>query len=295
MTSPPGTPAQLLERPCAARFIAAHLTTVGKKADHYSAEPVVREALAEVARVTEPVAALQATGLGVFRPDAIAFDKVRPCLRYLRRLGIVPFHLVVTDVGGTTVRHLWRYQLNAASPERLQLLDLVYGASPSIVALFRSTADLPVPCSVVMADAKGQADPARREGWELRSVLGSPNRIEVYFHAADEPADVVREGAILLGSRSLATALAHRTTAADVTDRLAATAAAVAAAAPPAGDRWSVVRSLATSSPMFRDGERNLIAETGGRGWWERAGLLADRPGLLSSLISSSDGHVDDR
>lgn len=287
------SPAELLDRPGAARFTAAHLTTVGKKADHYSAEAVVREALAEVARVTEPVAALRATGLGVFRPDAIAFGKVRPCLRYLRRLGIVPFHLIVTDVGAAAVRRLWRYQLNAASPERLRLLDLVYEASPSIVALFRSTGDLPLPCSVVMADAKGQADPARREGWELRSVLGSPNRIEVYFHAADEPADVVREGAILLGPRPLATALAHRTTAADVTDQVAAVAAGIAAATGPAGERWSVVRSLATASPMFRAGERNLIAETGGRGWWERAGLLADRPRLLASLVSPSGGRAD--
>jgi hypothetical protein len=282
------------------RFTAHHLTMVPDKTRYYVAEKGYRAALrALVPRDVADEAAVgtrvQRIALGLFRPDAIAHDRVEPTLDYLRRLGVRPFHAQVVNVRGAMVRELWRYQLNAASDERLHLLDLVFDAGDSILVFFRTVEEPPVPCAVLMADAKGSASPARREGWELRSFLGSPNRVEVYFHAADEPADVVREGSILLGSDPLARLLRPYLIDEDAVwrdatdDVLRAGETLGSAAVPPlrdpflaqvakeygvAGspdDRWAMLRELGARCPMFGGVARNLVRQTGSREWWERS------------------------
>jgi hypothetical protein len=280
-------------------FTAQYLTMVPDKTRYYVAEQAYRTALGALVPPgvdADTAAALgtriQRIGLGLFRPDAIAHDRVEPTLAYLRRLGIRPFHAQVVNVCGPTVRELWRYQL-----------DLVFDAGHSVIAFFRHIQEPPVPCAVLIADAKGPASPARREGWELRAFLGSPNRIEVYFHAADEPVDVVREGGILLGPGPLAQLLSAHLTGTDpawrdaTDDVLRLSSALRSVPGPPlrdpllarmaeeygvagaANDRWAVLRTLGEQCPMFRDGARNLVRQTGSREWWARS-----QPVQLSSL-----------
>lgn len=303
----------------AARFTAEHLTMVPDKTRYYAAEQTYRDTVhALVSPGTGGEAALgagiQRIGLGIFRPDAIAYDRVKPTLDYLRRLRIRPFHAQAVNVHGPIVRELWRFQLNAASDERMHLLDLVFDAGPSILVLFRHPDDQPVPCAVLIADAKGPAAPDRRAGWELRSVLGSPNRVEVYFHAADEPADVLREGAIVLGAAALARLLVPHLAGAgtagtdaagtdatddvlDLADTLAATPtpplhdpflAEVAkehGVAVSPDDRWAMLRALGERCPMFRGSARNLVRQTGSRQWWERTSLAGPDRGDASAFL----------
>ena len=298
----------------AADFTARSLTMVPDKTRYYVAEEEYRAALR--ALVPQGIGAeaeaslgrrVQAIGLGLFRPDAIAHDRVGPALDYLRRRGLRPFHAQIADVRGPMVRELWRYQLNAASDERLHLLDLIFEAGSSVLALFHHVVQPPVPCSVLMADVKGPALPSRREGWELRARLRSPSRIEVYFHASDEPADVIREGAIMLGRDRLAqllrpylseTEVAWRDATDDVllacktvgsvpvtplNDPLLVRTAEECGLGSSKNDRWAVLRALAERSPMFRDATRNLIRQTGSREWWEQSPRATERASILRS------------
>ncbi|WP_405709711.1 MULTISPECIES: hypothetical protein [unclassified Streptomyces] len=293
-------------------FCNQELTTYEDKARLYSAEPAFREslhALADAGKLDSAAlgSLVRTTSIGIFRPDAIAHGKIPDALAYFARLGIRPVHCTTTQVTGHAVREVWRYQLKPASGERIRLLDLLFEASPSILVVFAADTELPVPCSALMADSKGEANPDDREGWELRSHLDSPNRIEVYMHIADEPADVVRDGGIVLGPDGFAAAmLADRS--ADLTAEviglgeridkeygeaardcelsgglLGSELARIGERSEGTLDRWHVLRSLGAACTMIAGPRENIISHSGTDAWWDRAGLLADRSVYLSS------------
>lgn len=153
---------RLLERDPGIHFSWGNLTSRLDKAQFYAWEPQYRETLYESATGLgldgeKLAAALHTVGLGIFRPDAIAAGKVDTILDYYARLGMEPFFAAPLTMTRTVVREIWRYQLNAATGELLKMFDLLYEASPAVLALFRTDpAETPVPCSVLMADAKGR-------------------------------------------------------------------------------------------------------------------------------------------
>lgn len=296
------------------QFANAELTSLPGKSISYAREPCFRETLYCCALRARDVGdeigdRLTRVGLGLIRPDAIAYRKVPLVLEYYSRLGIRPFFFRPVQMTPGIVREVWRYQLNAASGERLILLDMLFSASPSILVLFtfRERA-LPVPCSVAMADAKGHAFPQHRLGWELRSHLGSANKIEVHFHTADEPADVIRDGGVILGPEPFAAALAGRHDA-DVSEAIQAVARQIHEDGEGAGDvifdeddlfqdcgplplgelvgpgvdRWELIRRLADACEMYAGPGDDLINESGTDVWWRRIGMLDERNEYLSS------------
>ncbi|WP_411139263.1 hypothetical protein [Streptomyces sp. C10] len=292
-------------------FCGQELTTYADKTRLYSAEAILRESLYALAAAGDLDdaslgARLRAVGLAVFRPDAIAHGKIADALAYFARLGARPTYCTTTRITSHMVREVWRYQLNVASGERIGLLDLLFEATPSIVVMFTAEAGVPVPCAALMADSKGEADPGVREGWELRSHLNSPHRIEVYMHIADEPVDVVRDGGIILGPDGFADAmLADRST--DVTaevvrlgERIQRDFGAAGRVCELSGgllrdaliqtgeeadgplDRWQVLRTLGASCEMYAGPGENIICDPGTDPWWDRAGLLARRTSYLT-------------
>ncbi|MFD4794889.1 MULTISPECIES: hypothetical protein [Streptomyces] len=301
-------------------FCDERITSYADKARLYSLEATFRESLHAYSRagaLDDATLGRQtcAMGLGLFRPDAIAHGKVEAALAYFARLGLRPTYCIVTQVAPHMVRDVWRYQLNVASGERICLLDLLFDATPSLLVLFGADSDIPVPCAALMADSKGEADPDIREGWELRSHLGSPHRIEVYMHIADEPIDVVRDGGILLGPDGFATAmLAPRD--GDETSRVLRLAqeierdhgargrqcvisdelllSALADAGLPAEgpvDRWRTLRVLGDTCEMYAGPGENVICAPGTDMWWERAGLLQQRTEYLSSRALGAESR----
>jgi hypothetical protein len=302
----------------AERFSRSELTMLDDKAAAYAAEANYRETLYELARRFGSgdglACVLRRTGVGLFRPDAIAHHKVADTLAYFDGLGIRPVRAMRVDVTGHVVRDIWRYQLNVASGHRLRLLDLVFGASPSLLVLFNAGPGVPdVPCAVLMADCKGAADVHERQGWELRAFLRSPNRVEVYFHCCDEPADVVRDGGLLAGPDGLAWALAlGRDPRAATTVR--GLARDIAAAAVPRGstvdadplllrglghvggnghfDRWELVREVAEKCAMASGTAEALISDSGIRRWWMRTGLLGERDRYLADGTGWTGGQL---
>ncbi|AEV87133.1 nucleoside diphosphate kinase [Actinoplanes sp. SE50] len=300
------------------RFLREELTTVDGKADAYAVEARFRQTLYACAQATHADDSglgmqIRQVGLGMFRPDAIAAGKAVPTLEYLRRFDCHPYAYFPVQITAKEYEEIWRYQLNVASGERLALLDLMFSWSQSILVQFRRTAAvIDVPVTVLMADVKGPADPVNREGWELRAHLASPSRVETYFHTADEPADVVRDGGLLLGARRFAEMLAEPCDEArDVAGaiaRLASTIATDARAAEATSDAtvspgivdpdplveidlaksrrvdtWQIIRHFGAACEMYSGPGRPTIWQAGSDGWWNRVGLLADRDKWLTA------------
>ena len=91
-------------------------------------------------------------------------------------------------------RCLYSNQLSRATAERLELQDVVNRKSLSLVVLVEKL-DESIPTSVLLTKMKdGRADPS------LRKAMGAFNRVLTMVHTSDEPADVLREGTILLGA-----------------------------------------------------------------------------------------------
>lgn len=301
----------VFDRDAAYRFSLASLTTLPVKAGLYADEIAYREGLYELAAASrcetaELAKRIGRIGLGVFRPDSIAHGKVPLIVDYLAALGLRTIYCTELELTPAMVREIWRYQLNAASLERVRLFDLLFGAGPSIVALFDCAA--PVPCSVLMADAKGEVDPCLRQGWELRAQLQTVGTMLVHFHAADEPADVVRDGCILLGPGELARAVqaAEGDQQSSIFDRyrrlrsqydgngasrVSELDPLLARLLPPElrlpADRWELLAVLGSTPAATAGRERNMVSESGSDGWWKLAGLLDQRDGYLQDRLRS--------
>lgn len=301
----------------AERFSRSELTMLDDKAVAYSTEASYRETLYELARrfssLNDLACTLRRTGIGLFRPDAIAHNKAADALSYLERIGIRPVHVQRIEVTPHAVRDIWRYQLNTASGQRLRLLDLLFKASPSLCVLFNADPSTPgLPCTVLMADCKGPADVKERQGWELRAFLQSPNRVEVYIHCCDEPADVVRDGGLLVGPVAFAQAIVHRhdphaaNTIRILVQELANDARYGSQVdvdplfrgslgrgdAPTHWDRWKLLREVADNCVMVTGASQTLIPDSGVCRWWKEAGLLGDRQRYLAERTGWTGGEI---
>jgi hypothetical protein len=97
-------------------------------------------------------------------------------------------------------RSMWAYQMTRASIGRLLVNDLILRGE-GIALLLRRTTEAPVPAAVELSALKGPARMEEQRGDCLRRAIRQPNVIFSLIHAADEPADLVREIGILFGLR----------------------------------------------------------------------------------------------
>lgn len=301
---------ELLDWSTARAFTRRELTTYPEKADLYSREPLFREALYEVAghggctSEDELGRLIRSVGLAVVRPDAIWAAKTDLIMDFLDRLRLHPRLARRLEIGSAQVREVWRYQLNAASLMRLRLMDLLFAQGDSVLVLFDDPGTFwPVPCSCVLSDAKGEAEPAERDGWELRSVLDSPHRLLSFIHTADEPADVVRDGAILLSAAGLAASMcAVHMTPDDVSSELGAAALRPSLRSEHdlervlellgshgAPDAWRILQDEPLRSSMTAGtNTENLLGRSPTDEWWGRVGALAHREHLLRAAAENT-------
>jgi Nucleoside diphosphate kinase len=144
------------------------------------------------------------TSYALFKPDAFAFGKATQALDHLARKGFTVVARHELQLTEAAMIGLWRYQWNRATPERMAASMSIGLMGPSIlVALRVPEAVGGIPASVRLWSLKGSASADGRAPDRLRSVLGVAGRYFGYVHVPDEPADVVRELALLLGARGL--------------------------------------------------------------------------------------------
>ncbi|MEU6326144.1 hypothetical protein ABZ851_02465 [Streptomyces sp. NPDC047049] len=128
------------------------------------------------------------------KPDAVAGRRCRQLLDVLYEEGWFPLAATPVRFDPLLTRELWRYQFNAASQQRIAVVDHLLGSGPSLLVLL-GDARRPawMPASVRLTAAKGSADPEAARGRDLRTRIGRVNGLFNFMHTADDPADVVRE------------------------------------------------------------------------------------------------------
>ncbi len=130
----------------------------------------------------------------VFRRQQATFDWLdRNGFKILRTFSFTP----------TTAAQLaiWRYQWNAAAPQRVWLSTLIGAAAPWICLLLEDVSEgTRLPC-VRLASLKGTVGDANNAS--LRGSLGATRKMFGYVHCSDTASDIVRELTILLGARNI--------------------------------------------------------------------------------------------
>ncbi|MFC8851337.1 MULTISPECIES: nucleoside-diphosphate kinase [unclassified Micromonospora] len=175
------------------------LTRMPIKADLYRQEVYYREARADIIEhLGESAYALIRDGaLLMMKPDGLVGGKLGSVCSFVRERGFTVVAVEEVILDACKWREIWRYQLNAASIDRIVLKEALYSARPCLIMLLRSEPGHDVPATVRLSSLKGAADPKNQVSGTLRSLLQQPNRLLSLVHFADEPADLVRELAIL--------------------------------------------------------------------------------------------------
>lgn len=172
------------------------LTRIPLKAELYGRETYFREGLADTVELMCPEM-LWPIALLLIKPDGLLTGKSPAILRFLRENGFSVVAVEQPVLTGFHWREMWRYQLNCSTTDRLLVNDLVLPGQ-ALLLILRLERDLDVPASVWLSGLKGPSDVSAQSPQCLRRLLKQPNRILSFFHVADEPADVIRELAILL-------------------------------------------------------------------------------------------------
>lgn len=176
------------------------LTDNPKKADLYLEDSFSREGLSDLHAwaSSEISELLHKNALLLLKPEAFAGRKINKTFAFMERHGFAPIAFQKIFLSGPMVHGLWRYQIRRNTIDKIRLYTRWIAQVPAAVVAVRDEHQDEVPASVRLSSLKGPAVVEKRSPWQLRSVLESPNSIMNYVHCADEPADVVRELAVLV-------------------------------------------------------------------------------------------------
>lgn len=203
------------------------LTRVERKREIYAGDPYYRDAWDDVSDVlgTGPAVAecLHAIAPLVLRPDAVAVRGGVGLLTAVREAGFVPVAWSTFRFDRHTTREVWRYQLNIATRERIDVMDLIMPAGESLYVLLRDTRNSGIPATTRLSGMKGPSRPEDREAYHLRRIAGAAQAsVLTYVHVSDEPADIVRELGIFFDRPERTRLLGALDARQDVTDQVLA-------------------------------------------------------------------------
>ncbi|MFE2075820.1 hypothetical protein [Streptomyces misionensis] len=167
-----------------------------RKADLYAVDQYFREAVWTFGDITERMLGI---ALCMLKSEATAGRRLRPALRILREAGFHPVDAVRFRHDRMTIREVWRYQFNIASRERIEAMDVILPSTETVALVLRDEQWRPgaVPAAIRLNALKGPADPAQRKPEHLRHQLGVVSGLFNFTHISDEPADVLRELAVI--------------------------------------------------------------------------------------------------
>jgi hypothetical protein len=174
------------------------LTRIPDKARLYGPEGYFREGFADARRVLarNMEVALRHSALLVIKPDALATGKARSIVELLHLHGFAIASVTRPSLTRLHWREMWRYQLSAATVDRLAVYDLIL-IGDMLALLLYHPGPLDVPATVWLSGLKGPSTISSQPPGCLRRRIAQPNRLFSCFHTADEPADLLRELAIL--------------------------------------------------------------------------------------------------
>jgi nucleoside diphosphate kinase len=132
----------------------------------------------------------------LLKPDAVATRRLVPALRWVLASGFSITGATTVTMNRHSIRALWHYGLGAASRDRRDAADLYMTATDCLLVVLARHRPAEA-ATVTFNRVKGPADPAHCHEGQLRHDLGSLNYQLNLVHAADEPADLVREMGVL--------------------------------------------------------------------------------------------------
>ncbi|MDG4831890.1 nucleoside-diphosphate kinase [Solwaraspora sp. WMMD1047] len=219
----------------AALEIPAYLSTLPRKRLLYAVDTYFREGFEDLTQVADSAERFcHDHALLLLKPDAVVGRRLGAALRWVIANGFTIVWADAVTIDRHGIRALWQYGLNAASRDRRDAADLYVTASECLLVILampgRSRA-----ATLLLSEAKGPADPVGCRPGQLRYDVGSVNYQLNLVHTADEPADLLRELAVLCD---------HET-------RLALYRRALAAADRSA-EAFDLVRRLEAATPAVR-------------------------------------------
>ncbi|HEV2347970.1 MAG TPA: hypothetical protein VGS97_28040 [Actinocrinis sp.] len=145
---------------------------------------------------------LERTSFLMFKPEALAGRRVGRALDYAAERGFEPLGALRVRIDPRTLREMWRYQLNAAPLSTVRAVDMVMAAADClVVALYdtRGPQHTGLTAAVRLSNLKGSTGDleADRGRGLLREALACTTQCLNFVHAPDEPADLLRELAVL--------------------------------------------------------------------------------------------------
>ncbi|WP_326835850.1 nucleoside-diphosphate kinase [Amycolatopsis rhabdoformis] len=173
------------------------LTRDADKHTRYTADTYFQESLEHLRTLTGDAARFAgAHGLLLLKPDAIAARRVMSTMDWLAENGFRVVGARRVRLTPVTLRALWYFQWNTATPQLRRIADHCAGCTDSLLLVLAPAgdqgplADLPVP--VRLTELVGPSDPAVREPGRLRTELGRYALLNL-VHSSGDPADVVRD------------------------------------------------------------------------------------------------------
>jgi nucleoside diphosphate kinase len=175
------------------------LTRIPLKAQLYERETYFRDGLTDAIEALGNGTAqtLQHSAILMVKPDGLVSGKASTIVEFLRNNGFAIVAVETPTLSRFHWRELWRYQLTSATQDRLAVNDLVL-RHVSLLLVLRHEGDCDIPATVRLSGLKGPSDVASQSPDCLRRLIAQPNRIFSFFHVADEPADLLRELAVIL-------------------------------------------------------------------------------------------------
>ncbi|HVB45752.1 MAG TPA: hypothetical protein VNF47_24015 [Streptosporangiaceae bacterium] len=156
-----------------------------------------------------PETALRSLTFLLVKPEAIVGRRIAPIIEFVHERGYRVAGTWPVRMGRHEARSLWRYQLNTVPIAHLRALEMVVSAGELfLVGLVRRPGSAEASAAESLSRSKGSSDdPIGRGGGSLRDLLGRPAVMLNFVHAPDEPADVLRELAVLCDPARLAQAI----------------------------------------------------------------------------------------
>lgn len=181
---------------CSSSIYEATLTNDLRKFELYSWDPYFRDCVDDLQGYSSDEKKKLSHGHVplILRPDALLTGQYKTVLDLVRSAGFEFISAKLFKFDRFRIRECWKYQMNTATRERLDVFDMMLIEMPAIYLLLRHLANDGRSASERLNDIKGSSDPAKRKPGDLRySEENIQLSVFTYIHIPDEPIDFLRE------------------------------------------------------------------------------------------------------
>jgi nucleoside diphosphate kinase len=136
----------------------------------------------------------------MFKPEAVVGRRMERALEFLAARGFEPLGALRVRIDPRVLREMWRYQINAAPLSSVRAVDMALQSGESLVVALHDTRGpqrTGLPATVRLSNLKGSSSNLSANDGLLRGALACEIESLNFVHAPDEPADLLRELAVL--------------------------------------------------------------------------------------------------